>query len=698
MTADAAVRHARTRHPDEETRYRAVLDLDAARADDLPVLVERLDDASWRVRSAAVERIGMLADPSPVAERLLDGISGGPSIGARDACAAALARLGRPVVPALVERLGAPDADLRQAAASVLAEIGDRRTVPALAARLADPDENVRTACAGALGRIGGGEAAGALLAALDSDDSTLRLSAVEALASLGVPPPAARLEALLANPVLRRPAYRLLGASDEPRALELLGAGAAEPVRRVREAALGAIGRQRDRRSSEDLAPLARAVHEAARRDRALGDACAEALASEEPWVAAGALTVLAWIGEVRHAGAIVRAGEEERLRPLVEIALDALPSVPALLEALSQAAADLSPAARIPAQAVLARGGSATALRILTERASDPDAALQAEAIAALGRVGDPRSVAPLAGLLGDDAPGPSGLAATALTRIAARSEEARRVVLAEARRRAGSASCAALYRVLGAAGEEEDVALLAAGLASARPEHRVEAAGAVGALAHRGRLAAVPPGVVAALTDPTWTVRAGAAHAIAEVMGASEEGRRRGGDVAKALAAAGRAPLAMALRDPEPAVRARAIEALAACGRGEHAEELAALAGDPATPAVVAVAALRALATLRALPGAIVARAAAHPDPEVVKEAVAAAARLAGPDGARVVAAAAGSDRWDVRRAAARAMAERRDPSLRAEAARRAASDPDPFVARAFADAAAALGGRG
>jgi HEAT repeat protein len=699
MSADAAARHARARHPDEETRYRAVAELDPARPEDLAVALERFEDPSWRVRSAAVDRVAALRDPAPVAEALLAGLSGAATIGGREACGAALARIGRPVTAALVERLGSADADLRQAAASVLAQIGDRRTVPALAARLADPDESVRGACADALGRIGGGEAAGALLAALDSDDATLRLAAVEALAALGLPPTAARLEALLANPVLRRPAYRLLGASDERAALDLLGAGIAEPVRRVREAALGAIGRQRDRRAGGELAPLAGAVRAAAARDPGLADGCALALASGEPFVAAGALAVLAWIGEVRHAAAIARAAEDERLRPLVEEALDALPPGPALLEALSRSIGELPPGARISVLGVLARCGDAAALRTVTERASDADAAVQAEAIAALGRLGDARAVSPLAGLLGDDAPGPSSLAASALARVAGQSEEARRTVIAEVRRRAGSAPCAALYRVLGAAGEEEDLALAAAALRSPAPAHRAEAAGAVAALARRGRLAAAPPGLVAALTDPTWTVRAASAHAVAEVMRAGDAGRLgSSGALAAGLSAAARAPLAMALRDPEPAVRARAAEALAACRRAEHVPELAALAGEPGTPPVVAVAALRALEALGGIDGPIVARAAAHPDPEVVKEAVAAAARLSGAEGGRVVAAAAGDERWDVRRAAARAMIERRDPALRAEAARRAASDPDPFVARAFAEAAAALAGRG
>jgi HEAT repeat protein len=698
MTEDAAARHAGARHTDEETRYRAVAELDGARADDLAVLLERLDDPSWRVRSAAVDRIGALADPAPALEPLLALLSGGPGVGAREASASALARIGRPAVAMLVDRLGAEDADLRLASARVLGQIGDRRTVPALAARLADPDPNVRAAAAEALARVGGGEAAGALLAALDSDDETLRLSAVEGLALLGVPPPADRIARFLANPVLRRPAYRLLGASDDPAALTLLGAGLGEPLRRIREAALGAVGCQRERRTPDELAPLVHAARLAAARDPQMAEACARALGSEEPFVAAGALSVLAWIGDGRQAGAVARAAAEERLRPFVEEALDAFPPGPQMLEAVSQAVAQLSPVARLPGLAVLARGGSATAARILVEGATDPDFAVQAEAIAALGRVGSAWAVPPLAGLLDDVSPAAAGLAATALVRVSGQSEEARGTVLAEVRRRAGASPSAVLYRVVGAAGEKQDAGILSAGLRSASASHRAEAAAAFASLAARGRLSGEPVGLVAALGDPAWSVRAAAAQAVAGMARAAAEGRMgeraEGARVPCAAAAPG---LAALLRDPEPAVRAKAVEALAACGRREHVGALAELAGDPATPPGVAVAALRGLAALGEIAVGTVTRACAHPDPEVVKEGVALAARLPGPEGARLVSATAAHQLWDVRGAAARAMAARRDPSLREEAARRAASDPDPFVAKAFADAAAILSRR-
>jgi HEAT repeat protein len=84
----------------------------------------------------------------------------------------------------------------------------------------------------------------------------------------------------------------------------------------------------------------------------------------------------------------------------------------------------------------------------------------------------------------------------------------------------------------------------------------------------------------------------------------------------------------------------------------------------------------------------------RALGHPDAEVAKEAVAAAAGLAGEEGAALLRKAARSGHWDVRYAVARAVGERGDPSLAGLAADLAAADGDPLVAKAFAAAAEAL----
>lgn len=694
---DKAARRGRAGAAEDEVRYRAAAELDPGDAEDRAVLLGLLPDPSWRVRSAAAQRLAVAPQVDAVLPGLLTALSAGPNVGARDAAAAALARIGAPAVAPLIARLGGTDADLRQAAAAVLGAIADRRAVAPLAARLADPDPNVRAGAAEALGRIGGAEAVATLLAALDSDDATLRLSALESLTALRVCPPAARIVELLRDRVLRRPAYRGLGASDEPEAAVLLANGLRDGSRGVREAALSGIGQQRSRRPGAELEELAAAVRAVA--EGPVAEGCAAALASEDVSVAVGALTVLGWVGAMDHLQVVLRLAEDDCLRPFVEEALEALPKGNALRAALAAALEAQGPFGRLTALAMLARLGSPAALESVVREASDPDGYLQAEAISALGRLGDPRAVEPLAGLLGDDAPAVSGVAATALIRLGQDSAAAADVALAELRDRAEASPSAALYRVLGALGTAEDLPRLRAGLARASVVQRMAAAGAVSSLVQRGVVRGLhPPELVAALADPAWSVRAAAARAFVELARAGAAEREVGRGAAEhSLRAEAVAALEESLSDAEPAVQAAAVEALGAFGRPEHRAAIAGLARAPGVAPVVVLATLRALAALGDAPADVIGRAALHGDPEVVKEAIAAAARLPGPEGERILREAAGSSRWDVRQAAAQAMAERGDPVLREEAVQLAAREVDPLVARAFAHAAQALAGR-
>jgi HEAT repeat protein len=684
---------ARVRAAEEEIRYRAAGELDASREDERELLLGLLGDPSWRVRSVAVERIVGTAAVADVLPPLLALLSGGANVGVRDASAVALSRLGADAVLPLVARLDGPDADLRQAAAAVLGAIGDRRAVVPLAARLADPDPNVRAGAAEALGKIGSPEAGATLLAALDSDEHTLRLSALEALLSMRVCPPAARVGPLLADRTLRRPAYRVLGYCDEPEAGALLAGGLAEDSRSARDAALAGIGTQRMRRQAPELRHVAEAVAAAARAGTDVR-ACAESLESEDVPVAVGALSVLGWAGVVAGVGAMLRLAEDDRLRPFVEDSVEALPRDQGLREAIAAALELQGPFGRNTALALLARLGSPAALEALVREASDPSGYLQAEAISALGHLGDARAVAPLAGLLGDDAPAVSGIAATALVHIGQESPEACAAALAVLRDRFDTSPSASLLRVLGALGSAEDVPRLRAGLRRAAVVQRMAAAGAISSLAQRGLLPDEElPELCAALSDSTWSVRAAAARAYVEIA-------RR----ARALAGGRPAPLPRAedallqrLGDPEPAVRAAAVEALGATGEARHAPAIAVLARAADVPPVVVLAALRALAALGTPPADVISRAASHADPEVVKEAVSAAAKLPGPEGERLLRQAAENARWDVRQAAARAMLDRGDPALRTVAEALARREADPLVARAFADAARALIGK-
>jgi HEAT repeat protein len=690
---------ALARHADDEIRYQAVRRLDGAVAPELAELLERLSDGSWRVRAAAVERFVALDDPAAAIAPLIERLDGAESIAGRAAAEAALAGLGGAALPALLVRLAASSGERRLAAVAAIGAIGSRRAVPAMVACLADPDPALRVAAAEALGRLGGREALGALLAALDSDDLTLHGAALDALGSLGLAPSAARVEALLAEPRLRPAAYRALASSDEPAALALLGRGLAEPGRTARRAALSSIGAQWARSGPGGLEPLAAEARRVAAADPAVAAGCLAELHSGEPRVTEGALLVLGWIGELTHAPAVARMAAEERLRPLVDRALEALPGGAGLVEVLGQGLPGLPPVAQVVSWAAMARAGDGPALQALLEGAADPDLPVQAEAIAALGRLGHPAAAAVLGGLLGDGLPSVVSLAAAALAGIARGSEAGRRAVLLECRGRAAGGGSSGLDRVLGACGEGEDLRLVRLGLTAPEPLRRMAAATAVGALARRGLLRGEHlPELIAALADEAWPVRVATVQAFADLAEANFEARS--GDPEQGehpLCAPAMAGLHRAMADPEPAVRAAAVEALGACGRAEHGPAIAALARDEAATALVVAAALRALARLGPPEPGLLRQALDHPDPEVARAVVAALGSAPEAAGRELLRTALGHARWDVRLAASRAIAARGDVALRDEVGRAAAAEPDPLVARALADVALALAGK-
>jgi HEAT repeat protein len=118
-------------HPDEDARWWAVRTIAECPAAGAPAaLRQALEDSSLAVRQAALLGLRLHPEPSSIpalALRLGDGDS---------LCAAmaadALAALGPPAVPVLIEVLESGSFSAQVEAARALAEIGDPRAIPAL--------------------------------------------------------------------------------------------------------------------------------------------------------------------------------------------------------------------------------------------------------------------------------------------------------------------------------------------------------------------------------------------------------------------------------------------------------------------------------------------------------------------------------------------------------------------------------------
>src|SRR5262245_52938463 len=231
-------------HADEEIRRLAVERLSLlAPSDALPHLVAGLGDPSWRVRKAAVERLIAQDDAPSSVRALVAALADGENPGRRNAALEAITRFRGAAIPVLLEASHDADVDVRKQVVDALGAIGESVAADRLIQLLADPDPNVRAAAAQALGALGALGVEGLLLDHVEVDPEPLvRMSALRSLAKLRASVPVARLEAALAEPLLRPAAFSVLGSSEDPRAWETLVKGLSASARSSREAAMEAI------------------------------------------------------------------------------------------------------------------------------------------------------------------------------------------------------------------------------------------------------------------------------------------------------------------------------------------------------------------------------------------------------------------------------------------------------------------------
>jgi HEAT repeat protein len=605
-------------------------------------LIEVLGDIDWTVRRAAVE-----------------GLASHPSQKSRDALIAALrehhsdlAVLNAAIstiiaAPAqLTEEVRAllkgPDADLRAYSALALGFMNDAQAIPGLIELLADPDANVRFHAIEALGRLHAHGATDRLVAIARSDDFFGAFAAIDALAAIGDSSVATQLLPLLQKPELREAAVNALAGLGHESAAAPIAALLQDPDVDVSQIATA-------------LARLYREFEQSYQEGDLIGTLAAGAVSQQSA----------------------------ERLLAALENADDA--SVVDLVTVLGwldfdgvdDAIAGLlgHPTAGAAAIAALVKRGSA-AVDLLVGKLKDDDRNLHKSVALALGRIGSPRAVNALVGLLSDP-PDVAAISATALGSIgAAEAFEPLAALLGHEHAAVRQAAVSAINSI-GHPDTEQSVNAL---LQDAQPLVRESATKIAGYFGFPSCF----EHVLERSEDPDARVRRVAIEhlvlfddprtiaAIGEAFASSESNSRAAAARAVAqLDSEQAAPLlGPALADPDLWVRYHAIRSLIALEIKGFDDTLLSIAnGDPAVP--VRSAAIEALGVLCVEAAAPMLAMLARNDEHVISvAAIEALGCLADPDGMRTLMEIAAGTNAENRRAALRSLARHADSTAVAE----------------------------
>jgi HEAT repeat protein len=681
---------------DEEVRRLAVERTSGLAVDEsIPLLTDRLGDASWRVRKAAVQRLVACSETKKVVAALIVALSDGENTGRRNSAVEALVDCGERAVPQLVLALKDEDPDVRKLVVDALAGISDPRTTSALISRRCDPDPNVRAAVADALGAVGGEDSAQALreMAVADGEDQLVRFSALHGLALLDVPVRACDLGPVLRDPVLRPAALALLGRVEEDEeAVAILLKALSSHARAVREAAMGSLLRAFSNVDGARADRLAAQVREATQASPFIVGSAVDRLNDANLQTR---LMLAQFLGLVRAEEAVVPILLAAQDEALAEIALSNLETLGDIAESAIDAAwNELDEIARRDACRLFARmSGSASADRLLAALA-DSSPELRCAAAESIGKRGLidalPLLIRGLEGAAEDD--------------DYEREEEAARFTqsLVDLLRPVSESDCDVVESV---------VSMLTARLEGAAETVRIAIATVIGRIGRQQDAQVIE----FLLKDPSSLVRRAAVEAFAHLEPgvAAESLRLALADeapvvriaAAGALGATGNEDVIEILKyladDADPNVRAAALRAIGVGfanreGEGVRSEAVGVIQSALADEAAVALAAVAALRNLGRGASEYLIPVLARPEPEVVQEVVRCIGEKGDADACGALLPLVSHPDWTVRSEAIAVLADRGIAKAVPAILRRLETEQDDFVRDAMLRALDRLGG--
>lgn len=551
-------------------------------------------DQDWRVRKEAVRVFLALPNVDRFTSDIIKLLQDSENAGLRNSSIEILVSLGPLVVSDLTATISCPDPEVRKFVIDILGEIGVSGCEEGVLSALSDEDTNVRYAAVETLGKLAVDGAVAPLLDLMDTADTGLRFTILEALASIGKDVPVDRLSRFLDDRVLRKALFDCLGRIGGKDVLPYLVEGLVDPMRKVREASLGSLGK---------LVPALHDEVKVALRDAPenLPTQLIEMLSAPDIDTQRAVIRLLSMVGGLQAAQALLPLLEDDKLREDVVAAFRTQEKL--FYDQLLTKDFESELMTRLFLVYLAGELCNPTCLPLAMDSLASPEPQLRYTAVMTLGKIGRETSIEAVAACLKDESPDICDAAASALQMF----DEKYCDAIASAVNPLMDSPDAALrmraVRVLGSAkGSNVESALLMA-LKDFESEVRCEAIKAL-----RGCSAeAYVEGLKLALNDEVVAVRRLAAESLGDCAGE------------QILPA-----LSLVVDDPDPWVRAAAVRSLRILPIEQAEQLLVQVIQDPV--GLVVIAALETL-TERDFPKAhpYLEKALAHADEEVVRAAI-------------------------------------------------------------------------